>query len=107
MTDPLVFDTDFDGWQIRLAPGPNARQVACGWNIEANPRSRGHDCLTVSLATPDGSVELGTIVVYAGGQSEVAAGLPLRVLADPRASILWIEFEQLFAVSDGVLSVEP
>jgi hypothetical protein len=110
VSDFQIFDTAFEHWQIRLRHGSNA--VDCQWRVQAGePATRGYEFLNVVLQARDQIthilVELAVCSIYAGGQVEIEAGLPIQVTVDARASILTIELVQLFVVRDGMVSLEP
>lgn len=96
-------ETTFEHWRIDW----EAPQAALHWQVA---QRYGRECLLIQLLS-DGAAQaalpLAEVCVFAGGQVEVTAHLPLTVYADPRAAILSLELAVLFVVQDGVLSVEP
>ena len=98
-----LFETTFEHWQIRCDPNLIGAGVALVWQV--TPRYE-RACLLIQLLA-DGGPPLAEIVIFMGGQTELTTQIPLTVYADPRAAILSLELAALYAVQNGVLSVEP
>lgn len=96
-------DTTFEGWQIRWDANLISNGVALVWQVASR---YDRDCLVIQLLS-DSTKPLAEVAVFTGGQVEVTTQLPLTVYADPRAAILSLELATLYAVQNGVLSVEP
>ena len=96
-------DTTFECWQIRWDANLIGAGVALVWQVASR---YDRDCLVIQLLS-DSTKPLAEVAVFTGGQVEVTTQLPLTVYADPRAAILSLELATLYAVQNGVLSVEP
>ena len=96
-------DTTFEHWQIQFDPNLIGAHVALVWQITVRHERA---CLVVQLLADDAQC-LAEIIVFTGGQTELTTQIPLTVYADPRAAILSLELASLFALCNGVLSVEP
>ena len=96
-------DTTFEGWQIRWDANLISNGVALVWQVASR---YDRDCLVIQLLS-DSTKPLAEVAVFTGGQVEVTTQLPLTVYADPRSAILSLELAGLYAVQNGVLSVEP
>ena len=96
-------DTTFEHWQIRWDANLINNGVALVWQVASR---YDRECLVIQLLS-DSTQPLAEISVFMGGQVEVTTQLPLTVYADPRAAILSLELATLYAVQNGVLSVEP
>ncbi len=98
-----LLETTFEHWQIRCDPNLIGAGVALIWQVTSR---YARACLLIQLLA-DGAPPLAEIAVFSGGQVETTTQIPLTVYADPRAAILSLELAALYAVQNGVLSVEP
>ena len=96
-------DTTFECWQIRWDANLINGGVILIWQVASR---YDRDCLVIQLLS-DRTKPLAEVAVFTGGQVEVTTQIPLTVYADPRAAILSLELAGLYAVQNGVLSVEP
>ena len=96
-------DTSFESWQIRYDTNLIGAGVTLVWQVASR---YARDCLLIQMLA-DGARPLAEVAIFAGGQVEMTSQIPLTVYADPRAAILSLELAALYAVQNGVLSVEP
>ncbi len=96
-------DTTFEHWQIRWAADLLGDNVTLIWQVKTRYQ---RECLLIHLLA-DKAYPLAELAVFPGGQVELTTQIPLTVYADPRAAILSLELAALYAVRDGMLSVEP
>ena len=96
-------DTTFECWQIHWDANLIGDGVALVWQVASRYE---RECLVIQLLS-DSTQPLAEIAVFAGGQVEISTQIPLTAYADPRAAILSLELAALYAVQNGVLSVEP
>ena len=96
-------DTTFECWQIRWDANLIGNGVMLIWQVTSRYE---RECLVVQLLS-DSTQPLAEVAIFPGGQVEVTTQIPLTVYTDPRAAILSLELAALYAVQNGVLSIEP
>ncbi len=96
-------DTTFENWQIQFDVNLKNLGVGLVWLITARYERA---CLVVHLLADD-LPWLAEVILFTGGQMELTTQIPLRVYADPRASLLSLELASLFVVRDAMVNVEP
>ena len=96
-------DTTFECWQIHWDANLIGNGVMLIWQVTSRYE---RECLVIQLLS-DSTKPLAEVAVFTGGQVEVTTQIPLTVYADPRSAILSLELAGLYAVQNGVLSIEP
>ena len=96
-------DTTFECWQIHWDANLLGAGVTLVWQVTSRYE---RECLVIQLLSAS-TKPLAEVAVFTGGQVEITTRLPLTVYADPRSAILSLELATLYAVQNGVLSIEP